>query len=154
MASNDDGAADGRNAKFSHTALLTGTYLVRVSATARTQGEYVLSVAGATGALPAFKVVATDPTEGDRLRGPTNQITVDFNDTVLLTSFQAADLTVNGMPAVSVTVVDGNTVVFDLPARVRGHRTYRLPPQPSRTSKAHRSQPSTPRSMRTSPRRG
>ncbi len=126
VASDDDGAADGRNAQLSHTALLTGTYLVRVSATAPTQGEYVLSVTGATGALPAFTAVATDPADGDRLRGPTTQMTVDFSDTLLLTSLQAADLTVNGMPAVGVTVVDGNTVVFDLPALSEGTQNVQI----------------------------
>ena len=42
MASDDNSAADGRNAELSHTALLTGIYTVRVLGAGETAGEYVL----------------------------------------------------------------------------------------------------------------
>src|SRR5262245_13633329 len=77
--------------------------------------EYVLSVGGATGALPSFRVTATTPVEGSRLRGPVTQMTVDFNDSLLLTSLAASDLTVNGVPATGLTVLDYNTLRFNLP---------------------------------------
>ncbi len=53
-------------------------------------------------------------------------MTVDFNDTLLLTSLQASDLTVNGVPAVSLNVVDGDTVVFDLPALGEGMQDVQI----------------------------
>jgi hypothetical protein len=45
VASDDNGAADGRNALLSHNAHLSGTYTVRVSGANQTQGEYVLAFA-------------------------------------------------------------------------------------------------------------
>ena len=95
-------------------------YRVRILAENSTDGEYVLSVDGATGALPEFLVSATNPLDGARVRGSIQQITVDFNDAVLLTSLQASDLTVNGEPAVGLTIVDGDTVQFDLPVLSEG----------------------------------
>jgi hypothetical protein len=53
---------------------------------------------------------------GARQRGPTTQITVNFNSNVLLTSLDASDLTIDGTPATGFTVVDPDTVIFDLPA--------------------------------------
>src|SRR5207237_1383491 len=83
--------ADGRNEQINYTALATGQYRVRVTPDGNSTGDYVLTVHGATGALPPFQVAATDPADGARLRGPVTQMTVDFNDTVLLTSLQASD---------------------------------------------------------------
>ncbi len=61
VGSDDDGAADGRNAQLSYTALLSGTYLVRVSGAKQTQGEYVLTVSGFTGALSPSAPLAASP---------------------------------------------------------------------------------------------
>ena len=132
VASNDNSGPDKRNAKLNYNVPRGGggTYTVEVlpsDLTAQpTQGEYILSIKGATRSLPPFQVVATDPADGDRLRGPTTQMTVDFNDTLLLTSLQAADLTVNGVPAVAVTVVDANTVAFGLPAISEGTQSVQI----------------------------
>jgi len=45
VAMDDNSAADGRNVLLSHTAALTGTYIVAVTGAGSTTGEYVLSVA-------------------------------------------------------------------------------------------------------------
>ena len=53
-------------------------------------------------------------------------ITVNFNDDVLATSLQAADLTVDGIPATAVTLstTTGNQAVFTVPAGVSGPGTH------------------------------
>ena len=61
-----------------------------------------------------------------RVHGPLTQLTVDFNDNILLTSLQAEDLTVSGMPATGMTIVDGNTVLFDLPVLGEGNQQIRI----------------------------
>ena len=132
VASNDNFPPDNRNAKLKYKTPRGqgGTYTVEVlpsDLTAQpTQGEYILSIKGSTGSLPPFQVVATDPANGSRARGPTTQITVDFNDTLLLTSLQASDLTVNGVPAVSLNVLDGDTAIFDLPTLGEGSQHVRI----------------------------
>ena len=45
-----------------------------------------------------------------------SHITIDFNDPIRLDSLEAADLTINGIPAQSVSMVDADTAVFQLPA--------------------------------------
>src|SRR5262249_41611230 len=64
----------------------------------------------------ASRVRPAPPADGTRVRGPLTQITLDFNDNVLLTSLDPSDLTVNGVPAVAVTALDGDTVRFTLPS--------------------------------------
>ena len=43
---------------------------------------------------------------------PPTSVTVDVNDTILLPTLQASDLKVDGMPASTVTAVDGDTASF------------------------------------------
>ena len=52
---------------LSHVAGQTGTYTVRVVAENNSRGEYVLHVSGQTGALPAFKVLTSNPPDGAAL---------------------------------------------------------------------------------------
>lgn len=116
VASDNDSNADGRNALLIHTTATSGVYYLRLFPTNDTSGEYVLSVQGARGGFLPFQVISTSPEDGALLLNASSQITVQFNDTVLLTSLVASDLTVGGIPATACTVVDGTTVVFDLPA--------------------------------------
>ena len=95
---------------------MTGEYKVRVLAENNTAGEYVVSINGQTGNLLPFAVAGTDPADGASLRTPPTTMTVDFNDGVLLTSLQAPDLTIDGQPATALSVVDGDTVTFNLPS--------------------------------------
>ncbi len=128
LASDDNSASDGLDAKLSYKVPKGkgGTYYIQVDAspatTTPTRGAYLLSVKNATGALPAFQVTNTDVPDGTRDRYPPTSIQVDFNDVLLLTTLQASDLKVDGVPATGFTVVDGDTVRFDLPAgRARRH---------------------------------
>src|SRR5262249_21562015 len=80
-----------------------------------TTGEYVLTVSGNTVTLPPFLVTTTNPPDGAFLRIAPATMTVDFNDVVLQTSVQASDLKVDGINATGFTVVDADTVTFNLP---------------------------------------
>jgi len=129
VASNDNSPPDGRNANVAHTAAMTGTYTVRVLSAAEA-GEYVLHVAGATGALPPFQVAATDPADGERFAAAPTQFTVDFDDLLLLTTVDASDLEIAGpggpYTASAVTAVDGDTLAFDLPSLGDGQYTLTI----------------------------
>ncbi len=70
VASDDNSAADGRNAKLSYQVPpgAAGTYFIEVGpsdATEKpTRGEYILAVKGGTSEFPPFEVTATDPSDG------------------------------------------------------------------------------------------
>ncbi len=115
VADDDNGASDDHNALVTHTAGTSGTYTVRVAAAADTTGEYVLTVDGHTGSLPAFEVAASEPADDALLPQSPPQITIDFNHNLLLSSLDTSDLTVGGVPASDFSVVDGDTVVFYVP---------------------------------------
>ncbi|MBN2474707.1 MAG: pre-peptidase C-terminal domain-containing protein [Pirellulales bacterium] len=112
LAQNDNGAADGRNARLEHTAAVSGTYRIRVLAAEDTHGEYVLNVEGATGSLPAFEVVACDPPDGVFLTNPPVEVILDFSRAVLLSSLDAADLLLDGVAPAGYEVIDGDTIRF------------------------------------------
>ncbi|MCA9236858.1 MAG: pre-peptidase C-terminal domain-containing protein, partial [Planctomycetales bacterium] len=112
-------AADASGA-LTHTANLTGLYSVRVTAENSTRGEYVLNVTGHTGALAPFAVEASDPPDGAHILTAPTTLTIDLSDTVLATSVQASDLTVNGVAAIDARFIDGKTLEFTLPAAVEG----------------------------------
>src|SRR5262249_23036488 len=119
---------DGRNALLTFTAAAAGTYFIEVSASTATatptKGEYVLSITGNTVTLPPFQVTTTNPADGAVLRIAPTTMTVDFNDSVLVSSLQASDLKVDGVSATGFTVVDGDTVSFNLPGPLaEGTRT-------------------------------
>ena len=72
-------------------------------------------------------MTSIDPIDGNRLRGPLTDYNVNFNDTVLLTTLQPSDLTVDGVAATGVTIVDGNTATFILPGPLaEGIRTVAI----------------------------
>ena len=75
---------------------------------------------GATGSLPPFMTINTSPADGQRLASKPATFTVHFNDFVLIPSVDSSDLLIDGVAASSVTVSDGKTVVFTLPALSEG----------------------------------
>ena len=114
VASDDNSAADGRNALLAYAAPTAGTYTARVIAN-DSNGEYVLNISGATGGLPSFEVLSSDPFDGQSLAFDPTEMLVTFSDVVFLTSVDASDFLVNGVPAVSYSVVDQSSVLFDFP---------------------------------------
>ena len=120
-----DGAADGRNAVLTHTALATGTYSVRVMATAGS-GAFLLRVAGATGTPAPLTVIGASVNEGQVLTVAPSTIDIDFSGTLRLQSIQAADLQVNGQAATGVLQIDGNTLRFDVTGLLGSDGLYTL----------------------------
>src|SRR5205085_2914687 len=78
-------------------------------------GEYTVRVTGVDPELPPFALTGTTPFAGQSIQAPPQAITVNFNSFVSPVSVQASDLTVDGLPATLVTVIDGNTAIFTLP---------------------------------------
>ena len=120
VASNTGGAADGRNDHLAYTALVSGTYYVRVAAVGNTSGEYTVSVNGATGARPAFVVSSTDPAAGSDLGSQVASMTVTLNDSILLSSVSDSDFTIDGQNASGFTLIDDHDVSFTFPTTADG----------------------------------
>ena len=119
LATNDNGASDGRNAKLSYKVPKNGggTFYVEVAASLATSkvtsGEYILSVKGSNRTLPPFVVTETDPADESRVYTAPQQFEVSFNDTVSVPTLQGTDFLLNDRPARGVTSVDGDTVQFE-----------------------------------------
>jgi len=113
IISNDNGAGDERNARILQFGLTSGVHQIAVSDAGVTGGDYVLLNQGST-VPPSFFATGTDIVEGSLVPALPTQLTVDFNRQVRLDTLQAGDLSVNGQPAIGLTVVDGDTAVFDL----------------------------------------
>src|SRR5262249_54873855 len=75
---------------------------------------------------PAFQVTTTNPTNGALLRTSPTQFTVDFNDALLQTTVAASDLRVDGLSATGFTVVDADTITFNLPRLAAGTHTVTI----------------------------
>lgn len=114
LVASDSGTADGRNALLSHVAGSTGAYTIRVFGESSPGGEYFLQISGATGGNPAPEVTSSTPADGEILNAFPASITLDFSESLLLTSIEAADLTVNGLAALSATVIDADTLQFQI----------------------------------------
>jgi subtilisin family serine protease len=120
IAANDNGAGDGRNALIFDRLPVAGLYTLRISSTtfASTSGRYALLLSGATGAVtPTLAVSSTLPSNGATvIWSPTATYMMNFSSTLDLRTVAAADLRFNGTPATAVTIVDGDTLQFAIPA--------------------------------------
>lgn len=119
---------DGRNARILYTVPegSSGSYRIRVSVV-QGSGDYTLQVLGATGSeATPLNVSAASIAEGVTLTAWPESIVLDFSTSVLLSSVQAADLTVNGVPAGAVAIVDGNTLSFDISGQLQGDGPYTI----------------------------
>lgn len=118
--------ADGTGSLV-HEALKSGSYRLRVQAGPNTEGTYFVGIDGATGASQGPQVITTDPADGAKFPGdqfPTSY-TLDFSQSLLLPTVEAGDLTIGGLPALSVTVIDGDTLEFEIdPAVNAGEGVY------------------------------
>src|SRR5262249_21168576 len=114
-------AADGRNSVIDFTVPGggAGTWTIEVtpspSTAELTQGEYGLLATGATGALPAVQVTSTNPPDGALIQPPTDYI-ITFNHSIYAPSLTPGELTINGVAASAVTLVDAHTVDWTIAA--------------------------------------
>ncbi|MDP2433475.1 MAG: CARDB domain-containing protein [Pseudomonadota bacterium] len=135
VAGDDNGAADGRNARLLFTAGMAGRHEIRVLIAGATEnsGAYLLQVNGATTSSgPAPSVIGASPTEAANFIAPPTTITLTFSEALLATSVQASDLTLaleggGGFVPDDVTLVDGRTLRFTIDLLdVAGDYTYSL----------------------------
>ncbi|MEM4406646.1 MAG: pre-peptidase C-terminal domain-containing protein, partial [Candidatus Methanomethylicaceae archaeon] len=126
VSSDDNSASDGRNAEISYNAESSGAYLVRISSVSG-GGEYILQIEGATGAiLRPFWVTGSSITDGALLNTIPEHLTLNFSEPVLLTTLEAGDLKVNGDPAAGFTVIDSNTIRFDIGSLITDEGDYHV----------------------------
>jgi hypothetical protein len=113
VATNDNGAPDGRNAMLSYTAPTAGTYSIRVYAVGGTKGEYVLSLGDALSlSLPAnvTEGVGTVNATITATKAPTSALTI------AITSSDPSRLSVPAtvvLPAGQMSVTLPLTVIDD-----------------------------------------
>lgn len=121
VASNQNGAADGRNASIVHNATQTGRYRIRVLAENGTRGEYVLGIQGLAATNSAPEVIAVSPPLDITYGQLPESITVTFSEALRAGSVNAGDLRIDGKPALGFTIVSPDTVQFDIdPTAVTG----------------------------------
>jgi streptogramin lyase len=97
----------------------TGDYYVAISGDNGTTGDYTLSVYGASGPLPDFTVTGTNP-PANSYNKPLKSITVDFNDSILLSSLPTANVTFGGLAATGFQVNNDHEVTWFLQATPPG----------------------------------
>ncbi len=113
-------AADGRNAVIDWTALTPGSYRAEVLSTNDSQGEYTVSIQGATGAATPFTVTSTTPPAGADLGSQVSTMTVSLSGSIDLPSVSTSDFTIDGNNATGVTVLDGQDLSFTFPTTADG----------------------------------
>ena len=129
VASNDNAAADGKNALLNYTvpAGKAGEYLAAITGSNGTTGEYVLAVAGQTASTASFEVLAMSPEDGSITNAVVTEIGLLFSGNILAPTLDAGDLMVNGSPATSVTLGDdGNIAGFTFASTGDGLYTVTL----------------------------
>ena len=123
IAINDNGAADGRNARIVLSgAAMTGEYTVRVHGAAGSAGQYVLHVAGHTGAGPEFRLDSAGPLTDV----PPDHVVLSFSAALLLSSLDASDLSVGGASPGAYEVLGPATIAFDAAPALGADGTYDL----------------------------
>jgi hypothetical protein len=127
LGGNSGGASDGRNALLMYTAVVSGTYRVRVTPVSG-EGAYTLRIDGATGSRP-FRVLTTGIEDGALLTSLPGSYQLVLSEGVLLTSVDPADLKLT-LPdntvvvAQAVTIIDGRTLKFFVPPLEDGESGY------------------------------
>jgi large repetitive protein len=129
VGSNSGGAADGHNALLEHEAAVSGTYRVLVTAVSGA-GAYTMRIDGATG-TQAFRVLSSDPADGERFAAFPATFRVDLSEGVLLTSLEASDLQITlpdstVLPADAVTLLDARTLEFAIASAAADDGLYQV----------------------------
>ena len=132
VASDDNGASDGRNASINYTAAQTGAYRIVVSTVSGT-GDYILSVQGATGAQTSTLSVASssiaDQTKYNMYNDLPTSLDLTFSTLLNQASLDTSKITINGnaVDPSSITVLDdAKTLRFDLSSVVTGDGSYNV----------------------------
>jgi hypothetical protein len=129
LTSDNNSAADGKNARLTYVPGADGLIKVRVSsaAPATSWGEYVLLVDGARAEPEPFVARHSSPGQASTVGMAPGEVRVFFSDSVYLPSVDAGDLTVDGQAATAVSVALANELVFTVPPlSAPGEHTVRL----------------------------
>ncbi len=124
VASNSSSPSGALDAQVEFTAAVAGRYQVRVSSEAG-RGDYVLTTNAPVAALP-FTVTSASVANGASLRNAPSELRLTLSDNVYLPSVEAGDLTINGVAAHAVTIVDGRTLVFDIAGLADAEGSYAI----------------------------
>ena len=126
VATDDNSAADNRNALISHSANATGEFRAVVQGSNNTAGTYVVQVDGNSGTFSPPTVINMNPFDGIAVAEFPTQVRLDFSQAILGTTVEAADLVVDGFPAIDVRYIDGDTLEFTLDPQTAnaGDQTY------------------------------
>ena len=126
VATDDNGAADGRNVQLSYTVPVGGggTYRAVVRPATDTSGDYTLRIQGATASSEPFAVATSTPADGALLAVYPTTYSIHLSQPVLLGSVDASDLTIDGVAAGGVTIVDPQTLQFDVASISHGDAVY------------------------------
>ncbi len=100
-----------------------GRYTVRITSESG-EGEYLLRIAGATGATTSpLVIIGSTPDDGAQLEEIPTELTLEFSTSVDLASVEASDVLIGGLPATSVEALQANQLRFTIdPAYFSGHR--------------------------------
>lgn len=113
--------ANGINGSINYSVAETGDYLLLVESNG-TAGSYELTVDGASSATsPRGRFAPIETIKADQ-----PYIDVNLDSPVSFATVDAADLTVNGLAAIAVEVVDGQTLRFQLPELAVDEATLRI----------------------------
>ena len=122
VAQADNEAADGRNAILNFTPGTDGTYRLIVGGSGA--GDYVLQISGTATTAAPFTVTQTEPPAGGVLGAANPVYTMHLSEGVLADSIDPSDLTVNGIAASNVQLIDGNILAFTIDTALAGDGNY------------------------------
>jgi Concanavalin A-like lectin/glucanases superfamily/Bacterial Ig domain len=111
-------ASDGHNSLIDFTVPTggAGLWLVEVTSPDGSQGDYQLTVQGASGTyLPAMNVLTTTPSNNAAV-GPPTTVTVTFTQPIYGPSLTPGEMTINHLSATSVVLTSANSATWTVPA--------------------------------------
>ena len=105
-------AADGHNATLAFTPTQPGIYTIEVDTLANSPGgDYVLSITGGMPAPTELAATITYPADG-RLLNTLAKVDIVLSQSVLFSTVLPGALTIDGIAAASVSMLDGQTLEF------------------------------------------
>ncbi|MES9903225.1 MAG: hypothetical protein ABW168_11210, partial [Sedimenticola sp.] len=130
LVATDDNSLNGHDALITYTVPTGegGQYRVEVSGArmGEDSGEYLLSVEGSSSPAAPFEVTGSNIADGAGVLEYPDTYRIDLSAPVLQTSVDAADLTINGVAADSVTIIDVDTLEFGIAGVVTGDGSYTI----------------------------
>ena len=125
IAFDDDSGGDHRNASiiyFTPAGSSPASYIVEVSSQTpfAPYGTYLLKMSGQNVDPQPFTATAVSPAPNTAMKTRPTQVTISFNDAIRLSTLQASDLTIDGVPATDVTLLDPKTARFTIAAPADG----------------------------------